>query len=68
MNVVTQIFDRFVGYKVCLEILRYYGESISLKVSDLIKYIMKINGKRFLKIRSSRFRNIQKSAKSPNFE
>ena len=41
MNVVTQIFDRFVG-KVCLEILSYYGQSISLKVSDLIRYIMKI--------------------------
>ena len=40
VNVVTQIFDRFVG-KVCLEILRCCSGAISMKVSDLIIYIMK---------------------------
>ena len=35
MNVVTQIFDRFIG-QVCIEILRCGSESMSMKVSDLI--------------------------------
>ena len=39
-----------------------------MKVSDIIIYIMKIMWRDFKKIRSSRFRDIQKSAKSPNFE
>ena len=39
-----------------------------MKVSDLIIYIMKIMWRDFKKIRSSRFRDIQKSVKSPNFE
>ena len=37
-----------------------------MKVSDIIIYIMKIMWRDFKKIRSSRFRDIQKSAK--NFE
>ena len=41
LNVVTQIFDRFVGY-VCLEISRCCSESILMKVSDIFIYIMKI--------------------------
>ena len=41
MNVVAQIFDRFVE-KVCLEISRCYSESILMKVSDIIIYLMKI--------------------------
>ena len=39
-----------------------------MKVSDLIIYIMKIIWRDLRKIRSSRFRDIQKSPKSPNFE
>ena len=39
-----------------------------MKVSDIIIYIMKIMWRDFKKIRSSRFRDIQKSAKSPNLE
>ena len=39
-----------------------------MKVSDLIMYIMKIMWRDLKKIRSSRFRDIQKSAKSQNFE
>ena len=39
-----------------------------MKVLDVIKYIMKIVWRDFKKIRSSRFRDIQKSVKSPNFE
>ena len=40
-----------------------------MKVSDIIIYIMKIMWRDFKQIRSSRFRDIQKSAnKSPNFE
>ena len=57
----------FVG-QVCLEILRCCRESILMKVSDLIKHIMKIMSRDFKKIGSSRFRDIQKSSKSPNFE
>ena len=41
VNVVARIFDRFEGY-VCLEISRCCSESISMKVSDVITYIMKI--------------------------
>ena len=41
LNVVTQIFDRFVGC-VCLEISRCCSESISMEVSDIFIYIMKI--------------------------
>ena len=37
VNVVTQIFDRFVG-EVCLEILRCCSESISMKVYFYIHY------------------------------
>ena len=39
-----------------------------MNVSDIITYIMKIMGFDFKKIRSSSFRDIQKSAKSANFE
>ena len=39
-----------------------------MKVSDIIVYIMKIMLGDFKKIRSSRFRDKEKSAKSPNFE
>ena len=39
-----------------------------MKVSDIIIYIMKILWRDLQKIRLSRFRDIQKSAKSPNFE
>ena len=39
-----------------------------MKVSDIIIYIMEIMWRDLKKIRSSRFRDIQKSAKSPNFE
>ena len=39
-----------------------------MKVSDIILYIMKIMWRDFKKIRSRRFRDIQKSAKGPNFE
>ena len=66
MNVVRQMFDRFVG-EVCLEISRCFIESISMNVSDIIIYIMKIKWRDFEKIRSGRFRDIQKGAKSPNF-
>ena len=66
-NVVAQIFDRFLG-QVCLEISRCCSKSIIMKVSDIIIYIMKIMWRGFKKIRSSRFRDIQKSAKSSNFE
>ena len=44
------------------------SESILMTVSDIIIYIMKIMWRDFNKIRSIRFRDIQKSAKSPNFE
>ena len=37
VNVVTQIFDRFVK-QVCLEILRCFSESISMKVSDIMSF------------------------------
>ena len=39
-----------------------------MKVSDIIIYIMKTKWKDFKKIRWSRFRDIQKSAKRPKFE
>ena len=39
-----------------------------MKVSDIITYIMKIMCRDFYKIRPGRFRVIQKSAKSPNFD
>ena len=39
-----------------------------MKVSDIIIYIMKIMWRDFIKIRASRFRDIQKSATSTNFE
>ena len=39
-----------------------------MKVSEIIIYNMKIMWRDFKRIRSSRFRNIQKSAKSSNFE
>ena len=39
-----------------------------MKVSDIIVYIMKIVLGDFKKIRSSRFKDIQKNAESPNFE
>ena len=39
-----------------------------MKVSDIIIYIMKIMCRDLKKIHSSRFRDIQKSAESPNFE
>ena len=39
-----------------------------MKVSDIIIYIIKIMGWDFKKIRSSRFRDTQKSAESPNLE
>ena len=39
-----------------------------MKVSDIIIHIMKITWRDFKKNRSSRFRDIQKSAKSPNLE
>ena len=39
-----------------------------MKVSDIIKYIMKIVLRDFKKIRSNRFRDEQKNVKSPNFE
>ena len=39
-----------------------------MKVSDIITYIMKIMGFDFKKIRSSSFRDIQKSAKSQDFK
>ena len=67
MNVVARIFDGFVGY-VCLEISRCCSKSILMKVSDIIIYIIKIMWRGFKKIHSSRFRDIQKSAKSPDFE
>ena len=41
VNVVTQIFGRFVGY-VCLEISRCYSESILMKVSDIVMHVKKI--------------------------
>ena len=53
---------------VNIEILRCRSESISMNVSDLIIYIMKIMWRDLKKIRSNRFRDIQNSAKSPNFE
>ena len=39
-----------------------------MKILDIIMYIMKIMWREFKKILSSRFRDIKKSAKSPNFE
>ena len=39
-----------------------------MKVSDIFIYIMKIMWRDFKKIRSSRFGDIQESAKSPNSE
>ena len=39
-----------------------------MKVSDIITYIMKIKVRGFQKIRSSSFRNIQKTAKSQDLE
>ena len=39
-----------------------------MKVSDLIIYITNIMWRDSKQIRSSRFRDMQKSAKSPNFE
>ena len=59
VNVVARSFDRFVG-QVCLEILRSRSESILMKVSEERRDLGKI--------RWSHFRDIQKSAKSPNFE
>ena len=54
--------------RACLEISRCCSDSILMKVSDVIIYIMKIMWRDFRKICSSCFRDIQKSAKSPNFE
>ena len=39
-----------------------------MKVSDIITYIMKIMGFGFKKIRSSSFRDVQKSAKSQDLK
>ena len=39
-----------------------------MKVSDIITYIMKILGFGFKKIRSSSFRDVQKSDKSQDLE
>ena len=39
-----------------------------MKFSDIITHIMKITGFDFKRIRSSSFRDIQKSAKSQDFE
>jgi len=39
-----------------------------MKVSDIITYIMKIMGFGFNKIRSSSFRDVQKSDKSQDLE
>ena len=39
-----------------------------MKVSDIIIYTMKIMWRDFKKIRSGRFRDVQKTAKSLNFE
>ena len=39
-----------------------------MEVSDIFIYIMKIMWRDFKKIRSSRFRDIQESAKGPNSE
>ena len=39
-----------------------------MKVSDIFVYIMKIMWRDFKKIRSSRFRDIQKKRYKPNFE
>ena len=39
-----------------------------MKVTDIFIYIMKIMWRDFKKIRSSRFGDIQESAKSPNSE
>ena len=39
-----------------------------MKVSDIITHIMKIMGFDFKRIRSSSFRDIQKSAKSQDLE
>ena len=44
------------------------SESISMKVWAIIKYIMKVMCRDFKKIGSNSFKDIQKSAKSPNFE
>ena len=60
VNVVTQIFDRFVG-QVCLEILRCCSESISMKVSDIIiQLLYEDDVMRFLKNSFESFRDIQK--------
>ena len=68
MNVVlTQIFGRFVGY-VFLEISRCYGESILMKVSDIIMHIMKIIWWGLKRILSSRSRDIQRNANNQNLE
>ena len=46
MNVLTQIFDRFIG-QVCIEILRCCSESISMKDSDLIMAFKCMTGQAF---------------------
>ena len=53
---------------VCLEIVKCCSESILIKVSDIFINIMIIMWTDFKKIRSSRFGDIQESAKSPNSE
>ena len=73
MNVVTQIIDYWLltglSWQVCLEILRCCSrESMLMKVSDIIMFIMNIMWRDFKQIRSSCFRDIQKSARSPHFE
>ena len=59
MNVVTQIFDRFVGL-VCLEISRCYSESILMKVSDILIYITKIMLKKFVRVVSEIYKKALK--------
>ena len=44
------------------------SESILMKVSDIIIYNMKIMWRDLKEIRWSRLRDIQESAKSPNFQ
>ena len=50
------------GFGLSTDISRCYSESIVIKVSDIITYIMKIMGFHFKKIGSSSLRDIQKSA------
>ena len=62
MNVLTHIFDGFVD-RFVLKFKRCCSESTSMKVSDLIIYIMKIMRRDSKNIRSSRFRDVQKALK-----